>query len=158
MRTMLVAVSVSRPRCGILHAAPREAGTVTDTGAWYGPGSAAHHAVKNSALRCVRGTASGITPRGRKHARLTAAGRRRPLRRPRRAMAVADARRDTARPSGSDLGAVRRARTNLALRRISRPRRRACRRPSCTRHTAWRLRPDPSDRKSTRLNSSHGYI
>src|SRR5437870_12906273 len=23
---------------------------------WYGPGSAAHHAVKNGALRCVRGT------------------------------------------------------------------------------------------------------
>src|SRR3954462_15262435 len=31
-------------------------GTVTNAGAWYGPGSAAHHVVKNDALRCVRGT------------------------------------------------------------------------------------------------------
>src|ERR1051326_6601741 len=35
----------------------RRAGTVPSTGARYGPGSAAHHAVKNGALRCVRGTA-----------------------------------------------------------------------------------------------------
>src|SRR5436305_861201 len=34
----------------------RRAGTVTNAGAWYGPGSAAHHVVKNDALRCVRGT------------------------------------------------------------------------------------------------------
>ena len=34
----------------------RRTGTVPGTGAWYGPGSAAHHAVKNGALRCVRGT------------------------------------------------------------------------------------------------------
>src|SRR5947209_7793663 len=29
----------------------RRAGTVTNAGAWYGPGSAAHHVVKNDALR-----------------------------------------------------------------------------------------------------------
>ena len=34
----------------------RRAGTVTSTSVRYGPGSAAHHAVKNGALRCVRGT------------------------------------------------------------------------------------------------------
>src|ERR1041385_5038711 len=34
----------------------RRAGTITDTGARYGPGSAAHHAAKCYALRCVRGT------------------------------------------------------------------------------------------------------
>jgi hypothetical protein len=34
----------------------RRAGTVPNTGARYGPGSAAHRAVKNGALRCVRGT------------------------------------------------------------------------------------------------------
>src|SRR4051812_14009704 len=32
----------------------RRAGTFTNTGVRYGPGSAAHHAVKNGALRCVR--------------------------------------------------------------------------------------------------------
>src|SRR3954467_9052525 len=47
--------AVSRTRCGILMPL-RRAGTVTNTGAWYGPGSAAHHAVKNGALRCARGT------------------------------------------------------------------------------------------------------
>ena len=31
----------------------RRAGTVQNAGARYGPGSAAHHAVKNGALRCV---------------------------------------------------------------------------------------------------------
>src|SRR3954452_6137934 len=34
----------------------RRTGIITNTGAWDGPGSAAHHAVKNGALRCVRGT------------------------------------------------------------------------------------------------------
>jgi hypothetical protein len=34
----------------------RRAGTVTNTAFYYGPGSAAHHAVKNGALRGVRGT------------------------------------------------------------------------------------------------------
>src|ERR1700745_2400588 len=34
----------------------RRAGTVSNAGVRYGPGSAAHHAVKNGALRCVRGT------------------------------------------------------------------------------------------------------
>src|SRR3954470_12588369 len=34
----------------------RRAGTVPHTALCYGPGSAAHHAVKNGALRCVRGT------------------------------------------------------------------------------------------------------
>jgi len=33
----------------------RRAGTVANDSAWYGPGSAAHHAVKNGVLRCVRG-------------------------------------------------------------------------------------------------------
>jgi hypothetical protein len=33
----------------------RRTGTVPSTGVRYGPGSAAHHAVKNGALRCVRG-------------------------------------------------------------------------------------------------------
>ena len=48
---------VSRTRSGILHAAPREAGTVPNTGARHGPGSAAHRSAKSYALRCVRGTA-----------------------------------------------------------------------------------------------------
>src|SRR3978361_1250524 len=34
----------------------RRAGTVTNAGAWYGPGSAAHRFAKSYALRCVRGT------------------------------------------------------------------------------------------------------
>src|ERR1700710_1914476 len=34
----------------------RRAGTVPSTSVRYGPGSAAHHAVKNGALRCVRAT------------------------------------------------------------------------------------------------------
>jgi hypothetical protein len=34
----------------------RRAGTLPSAGVRYGPGSAAHHAVKNGALRCVRGT------------------------------------------------------------------------------------------------------
>jgi len=34
----------------------RRAGTVTNAGVRYGPGSAAHHAAKCGALRCVRGT------------------------------------------------------------------------------------------------------
>src|SRR4051812_1851815 len=34
----------------------RRAGTVANTGAWYGPGSAAHRFAKSYALRCVRGT------------------------------------------------------------------------------------------------------
>src|SRR5205085_1866538 len=34
----------------------RRTGTAPNTGVRYGPGSAAHHAVKNGALRCVRGT------------------------------------------------------------------------------------------------------
>jgi hypothetical protein len=46
---------VSRTRCGILHAA-RRAGTLPDSGVRYGPGSAAHHAAKSGALRCVRRT------------------------------------------------------------------------------------------------------
>ena len=46
---------MSRTRCGILMPR-RRAGTVPTTGVRYGPGSAAHHAVKNGALRCVRGT------------------------------------------------------------------------------------------------------
>jgi hypothetical protein len=40
---------VSRTRCGIFHAAPREAGTVTGTAFRNGPGSAAHR--KSAALR-----------------------------------------------------------------------------------------------------------
>src|SRR4051795_1951351 len=31
-------------------------GIVPNTGAWYGPGSAAHQAVKDGPLRCVRGS------------------------------------------------------------------------------------------------------
>jgi hypothetical protein len=46
---------VSRTRCGILHAAPQSRDR-TKLCVRYGPGSAAHHAVKNGALRCVRGT------------------------------------------------------------------------------------------------------
>ena len=34
----------------------RRAGTIPNTGVRYGPGSAAHHAAKSGALRCVRGT------------------------------------------------------------------------------------------------------
>ena len=34
----------------------RRAGTVPSAGVWYGPGSAAHHAVKDGALRSIRGT------------------------------------------------------------------------------------------------------
>src|SRR5437764_1259056 len=34
----------------------RRVGTVPNTGVLYGPGSAAHHAAKCGALRCVRGT------------------------------------------------------------------------------------------------------
>jgi hypothetical protein len=34
----------------------RRAGTVPLTGAWDGPGSAAHRYAKSYALRCVRGT------------------------------------------------------------------------------------------------------
>jgi hypothetical protein len=34
----------------------RRTGTVTDAALCYGPGSAAHHAAKGGALRCVRGT------------------------------------------------------------------------------------------------------
>src|SRR5260370_5500518 len=34
----------------------RRAGTVPNAGVRYGPGSAAHHAAKGGALRCVRGT------------------------------------------------------------------------------------------------------
>ena len=34
----------------------RRAGTVQNTGVRYGPGSAAHHAVKDGVLRCVRDT------------------------------------------------------------------------------------------------------
>src|SRR3954462_167729 len=34
----------------------RTTGIVPDTALWYGPGSAAHQAVKNGPLRCVRGT------------------------------------------------------------------------------------------------------
>jgi hypothetical protein len=34
----------------------RRAGTVTNAAFRYGPGSAAHYAVKDGALRCVRGT------------------------------------------------------------------------------------------------------
>ena len=37
----------------------RRAGTAPNTGVRYGPGSAAHHAAKSGALRCVRGT-SGL--------------------------------------------------------------------------------------------------
>src|SRR4051812_25967937 len=37
----------------------RRTGIVPNTGVRYGPGSAAHHAVKNGALRCVRGTEAG---------------------------------------------------------------------------------------------------
>jgi hypothetical protein len=33
----------------------RRTGTVTDAVLCYGPGSAAHHAAKSGALRCVRG-------------------------------------------------------------------------------------------------------
>jgi hypothetical protein len=58
---------VSRTQLAAFFTLLRRAGTVTNTGAWYGPGSAAHHAVKNHsasqtrvnalmALRCVRGT------------------------------------------------------------------------------------------------------
>src|ERR1700750_3285369 len=36
----------------------RRTGTLPDSGVRYGPGSAAHHAVKNGALRCVRDTAA----------------------------------------------------------------------------------------------------
>jgi hypothetical protein len=46
---------VSRTRCGILYAAPQSRDR-PNTDARYGPGSAAHHAAKNGALRCVRGT------------------------------------------------------------------------------------------------------
>jgi hypothetical protein len=46
---------VSRARCGILHAASQNRDR-TKHGVRDGPGSAAHHAVKNGALRCVRGT------------------------------------------------------------------------------------------------------
>src|SRR6201991_3029697 len=48
---------VSRTRCGILHAAPQSRDR-NGHGAWYGPGSAAHHAAKSGALRSVRGTNS----------------------------------------------------------------------------------------------------
>jgi hypothetical protein len=40
----------------------RSAGTVPNTGVRYGPGSAAHHAAKSGALRCVRGTPTGLRP------------------------------------------------------------------------------------------------
>src|SRR6195952_3781664 len=44
----------------------RRAGTVPHAGVRYGPGSAAHHAVKNGALRCVRGTKVCANRRSRK--------------------------------------------------------------------------------------------
>jgi hypothetical protein len=37
----------------------RRTGTVPNTGVRDGPGSAAHHAAKSGALRCVRGTELG---------------------------------------------------------------------------------------------------
>ena len=46
---------MSRTRSGILMPL-RRAGTVADAGVRNGPGSAAHQAVKNGPLRCVRGT------------------------------------------------------------------------------------------------------
>jgi hypothetical protein len=42
-------------RVSLREALLRRTGTFPSTGAWYGPGSAAQHAVKNGALRCVRG-------------------------------------------------------------------------------------------------------
>src|ERR1700754_1403770 len=44
---------VSRTRCSASSAVHRRAGTVTNAGVWYGPGSAAHHAAKGrrAALR-----------------------------------------------------------------------------------------------------------
>ena len=41
----------------------RRTGIVTNAGVrvWYGPGSAAHHAVKDGALHCVRGTGLATT-------------------------------------------------------------------------------------------------
>ena len=72
------------------------------------------------------------------------AGHCRPLRRPRRAVAAADARREPPRPSVPDLGAVRGPGAEMVLRRISRARRRAFRRPRQTRHQARRICADPS--------------
>ena len=72
------------------------------------------------------------------------AGRGRAVRGTRRAVAAADARREPARPSVPDLGAVRGAGAEMALRRISRARRRARRRPGQARRQARRIRADPS--------------
>jgi hypothetical protein len=43
-----------------LFALLRRTATVPTTGVRYGPGSAAHHAAKSGALRCVRGTESTL--------------------------------------------------------------------------------------------------
>jgi hypothetical protein len=48
---------VSRTRCGM---PLRRAGTAPNTGARYGPGSAAHRFAKSYALRCVRGTSYAL--------------------------------------------------------------------------------------------------
>ena len=72
------------------------------------------------------------------------AGHCRTIRRARRAVAAADARREPPQPSVPDLGAVRGTGAELVLRRVSRTRRRAFRRPRQTRHQARRICADPS--------------
>jgi hypothetical protein len=49
-------------RVALREALLRRAGTVPNTGVRYGPGSAAHHAVKNGALHCVRGSKACKSP------------------------------------------------------------------------------------------------
>jgi hypothetical protein len=45
----------------------RRTGTVPNTGVRDGPGSAAHHAAKGGALRCVRGTVLGLDRKPQMH-------------------------------------------------------------------------------------------
>src|SRR3954464_2690679 len=48
----------------------RRTGIVQNSGAWYGPGSAAHQAVKDGPLRCVRGTEENRKIFAHRYARL----------------------------------------------------------------------------------------
>jgi len=53
-------VSLSRTRCSVLHAAAQSRDRHKHRPV-YGPGLAAHHAVKNGVLRYVRGTNLSMT-------------------------------------------------------------------------------------------------
>jgi hypothetical protein len=64
-----IQLTINGISAGFLHAAPQSR-IAPETGVRYGPGSAAHHAVKNGVLRCVRGTTSSPVMRSRLHGTL----------------------------------------------------------------------------------------